>query len=342
MRRPLAFVSMLLFLTVGASWGQGTSTQRNPVVTFNTPGVHSVTLQVCNAVGCTDVTKSVVVLDPMPKIGSLTLPYLTGAGAPATLAAVTTGRPPLTHTWTVSLAGVDLATVTGNPAAWTPPLGTALYQVRLVVQNADGTANGTATLNVVPSSFADVPPTHWAWNPIEILFARGISGGCGGEPRRYCPDSVVTRAQMAVFLLAAKEGSTYSPPACVTPRFDDVPCTHPLAAWINELAARGVTGGCGNGNYCPTNAVTREQMAVFLLATKEGSGYTPPATCLTAPFLDVPCYSVFAPWIKELVARGVTAGCGNSRYCPTNSVTRAQMAVFLTSTFGLTMPPSTP
>ncbi len=40
---------------------------------------------------------------------------------------------------------------------------------------------------------------------------------------------------------------------------------------------RGITGGCGNGNYCPNNPVTRQQMAVFLLKALHGSTFVPPA-----------------------------------------------------------------
>jgi hypothetical protein len=54
-------------------------------------------------------------------------------------------------------------------------------------------------------------------------------------------------------------------------------------------------------------------------------------------FDDVPCSSPFAPWINELVARGVTAGCGGASYCPVNQVARQQMAVFLVKTFGLVL-----
>ena len=77
-------------------------------------------------------------------------------------------------------------------------------------------------------------------------------------------------------------------------------------------------------------------MAVFLLKMKEGSSYVPPA-CTVATFGDVPCDSAFAPWIYELVNRGVTAGCGGGNYCPTGSVARQQMAVFLVKTFGLSL-----
>jgi len=72
---------------------------------------------------------------------------------------------------------------------------------------------------------------------------------------------------MAVFLLRTREGPSYFPPACVTPAFEDVPCASGLAIWIDELAARGITAGCGGGNYCPGTPVTRGQMAVFLVTT---------------------------------------------------------------------------
>jgi hypothetical protein len=43
-----------------------------------------------------------------------------------------------------------------------------------------------------------------------------------------------------------------------------VPTSHPFFQYIEALAGSGITGGCGNGNYCPDNPVTRGQMAVFL------------------------------------------------------------------------------
>jgi len=35
---------------------------------------------------------------------------------------------------------------------------------------------------------------------------------------------------------------------------------------IEDFAVQGITGGCGGGNFCPFNPVTRAQMAVFLVA----------------------------------------------------------------------------
>jgi hypothetical protein len=186
----------------------------------------------------------------------------------------------------------------------------------------------------VGESFADVPPSHLFYRFVETLLHVGVTAGCTAST--YCPDGVTTREQMAVFLLRAREGGGYSPPPCTTAPFPDVPCSSPFAAWVQELVARGVTAGCGGGLYCPTNPVTREQMAVFLLKSKQGAAFTP-LPCTTASFSDVPCSSPFAAWVQQLVARGITAGCGGGLYCPTDPVTRSQMAVFLTKTFGLTL-----
>src|SRR6185312_14216693 len=143
----------------------------------------------------------------------------------------------------------------------------------------------------------------------------------------YCPASPVTRAQMAVFLLKSKFGSAHIPPPCTGTVFTDVLCTGGgFDPWIEELAALQITGGCGNGDYCPNNIVTRQQMAVFLLKTFEGPGYGPP-TC-TGVFDDVPCASQFAAWIEDLADRDITGGCSATPalYCPNNTVTRGQMA----------------
>jgi|GEM_PF-1703164 len=192
-----------------------------------------------------------------------------------------------------------------------------------------------ATIIVLPT-FGDVSPSYWAWDFIERLFHAGITGGCVLSPLQYCPETTVTRAQMAIFLLRGIHGSSYNPPALGgSTGFNDVPITYWAAAWIKQLAAEGITGGCGSGSYCPEGAVTRAQMAIFLLRSKHGASYSPPAVGGSTGFTDVPASYWAAAWIKQLVAEGITSGCGSGTYCPESSVTRAQMAVFLVRTFNL-------
>jgi len=198
-----------------------------------------------------------------------------------------------------------------------------------VVESAGSCASPEATA-LIQVDFLDVPPADPFHDYVIKIARNGITAGCGGG--NYCRNASVTRAQMAVFLLKAEHGSSYVPPTC-TGIFGDVVCPSTFANWIERLAAEGITGGCGGGNYCPSNPVTRAQMAVFLLKTEHGSSYVPPAC--TGIFGDVPCPGVFADWIERLAAEGITGGCGGGNYCPANPNTRGQMAVFLSKTFNL-------
>ncbi len=186
-----------------------------------------------------------------------------------------------------------------------------------------------------PPTFSDVPPYYWAWQYIERLYNAGITSGCEQSPLQYCPAITVARAQMAVFLLKGIHGSSYSPPSVgASTGFNDVPPGYWSASWIKQLAAERITNGCGNGNYCPDSAVTRAQMAIFLLKSKYGAVYTPPPATGTK-FSDVSPSYWAAAWIEQLANEGITGGCGNNNYCPDSPVTRAQMAVFLVRTFEL-------
>src|SRR5205823_891825 len=113
----------------------------------------------------------------------------------------------------------------------------------LVVTNTDGTS-GTLSKGWV-SDFLDVDSGNQFYSYVTKL---------------------VRRDSMAVLLLKTEHGSSYAPPACagICP---DVPCSSPFAPWIEQLFNEQVTGGCGGGNYCPSAANTRGQMAVFMVKT---------------------------------------------------------------------------
>lgn len=99
--------------------------------------------------------------------------------------------------------------------------------------------------------------THEA--AIDRVAQAGITGGCTADGASFCPDALVTRAQMASFIARALD---YLP---VTDHgFADVSGTH--AATIGALVANGVTNGCDaiGPRYCPGDPVTRGQMAAFL------------------------------------------------------------------------------
>ncbi len=186
-------------------------------------------------------------------------------------------------------------------------------------------------MDAYPLGFADVPQGAFAFSFIERLALSGVTGGCGNA--NYCPNQPVTRAQMAVFLLRGIYGAGFVPAPATGTVFNDVPANAFAARFIERLFADGITGGCGGGNYCPNQSVTRAQMAVFLLRARYGAGFVPvPATGI---FNDVPPGSFAANFIERLFADGITGGCGGGNYCPNQPVTRAQMAVFLVRAFSL-------
>jgi hypothetical protein len=235
-------------------------------------------------------------------------------------ATVTVGGQPATDVFVTSPTQISART----PALPAGTLG------NVVVTNPSG-ITGTLSSGYV-ANFNDVPLGHQFHPFVTTLVRNGITAGIGGG--NYGVANPTLRQQMAVFLLKGKYGICYVPPAC-TGIFDDVPCTpgSGFGDWIEELAAQGITGGCGLNVYCPTNPVRRDQMAVFLLKAKHGSNYVPPPC--NGDFTDVPCPSTFADWIEQLAAEQITGGCGGTNYCPLNPNTRGQMAVFITKTFNL-------
>jgi bacillolysin len=186
-----------------------------------------------------------------------------------------------------------------------------------------------------PQIFADVPNPPWR-EFAETLYLNSVTGGCSTSPLMYCPDSFVNRAQMAVFLLRSKYGKDYYPPPAKH-IFSDVTPNSFFEPWIEQLAAEGITAGCGGDKFCPNDSVTRAQMAIFLLRTRYGKEYTPPP--FTGIFGDVSS-SFFAPFIEQLYRDGVTGGCSVTPllYCPNGKVTRGQMAIFLSRMFNLQYP----
>jgi hypothetical protein len=161
--------------------------------------------------------------------------------------------------------------------------------------------------------FADVPPTSWAYGYIHAIRDAGITGGCGNG--NYCPQGLVTREQMAAFLVRAVEGEPAANYCGGSSYFSDVSPSAWSCPHIQRLSELNITGGCGGGNYCPQGLVTRDQMAAFIVRAVEGE----PALDYcggVAPFKDVPPSVWSCRYIKRLAEIGVTQGCGNGNYCP--------------------------
>jgi hypothetical protein len=176
----------------------------------------------------------------------------------------------------------------------------------------------------------DVPIGHAFYDYIHLLRTQGVASTCA--PLLYCPEGVMTRSEMAAFVIRSLYGETFPfPPAAF---FADVSTVHPSFKYVQKMKELGITVGCSDTAYCPDEPITRGQMAVFLvrarLAINNLDSFPFPSTPY---FEDVPSTHVFFPFIQKLREHGVTAGCTETRYCPDLPNTRGQMAVFLDREF---------
>lgn len=123
------------------------------------------------------------------------------------------------------------------------------------------------------------------------------------------------------------------------PQISDVTSSDPFYLEISKVYARGISVGCGNGNFCPNDPVTREQMSAFIMRAK---GEFNPPTPASQRFNDVKSQNVFYNFIDRLAVLQITLGCTPDHllYCPSDPVKRDQMAAFILRGLGEFNPPT--
>ena len=162
---------------------------------------------------------------------------------------------------------------------------------------------------------------------IEVIAELGVTLGCNPPDNdRYCPDRVVTRAQMMAFMdrVLGQQGS----PTPTTSRFADVPDNAWYLPNLERMADLGVVVPFEDGTFRPGAPVTRTDMAVFLVRA------FPSITEVARPlgvFVDVPADAEHAGAVEGILGVGVTLGCKSElpSYCPDRPVPRDKMASFL-------------
>ena len=206
------------------------------------------------------------------------------------------------------------ATAYADSKPWTLAAGGGTKTVYVKFVDAAGNISASAvsdTINMTGMPFTDVTSfrTQIGW-----LYSQGITGGC--TPTKFCPDDPVTRAQMAMFLVRALDL-----PLTSVDYFDDDDGKTGESS-INALAESGITGGCGPRLYCPSQSVTRAQMAMFLVRALD-------LPLTSVDYFDDDDGKTGESSINALAESGITGGCGPRQYCPSQPVTRGQMAAFL-------------
>ncbi len=142
---------------------------------------------------------------------------------------------------------------------------------------------------------------------------------------RVHPFAFVFAAFGIVSVLVAPSAAASLPPGGSFVDDDD----HIHEGAIEAIKAEGITQGCSTDRYCPDDPVTRGQMAAFL-----NRALDLPAATTPSGFTDTA--GTFHDDIERLRAAGITVGCAPTEYCTDRSVTRGEMATFLTRALGLT------
>mgnify|MGYP003751598429 CR=1 FL=1 len=205
----------------------------------------------------------------------------------------------------VELKGI----VSGRPAA--------ILVTGPAIRDALGLRSTYFDIQVIPR-FNDVRPGHPFAGEVLGLSDLGITSGC--TEISFCPTDAVTREQMAAFLVRALE--LEGPSEAVNLFVDDDGSL--FETEIETLYHNGITSGCTATAFCPLDVVTREQMAAFLV---RGFSLTSPAT--PSEVFEDDDGSFFEADIETLYYNGVTSGCTATSFCPSEVVTREQMAGFM-------------
>jgi len=162
------------------------------------------------------------------------------------------------------------------------------------------------------SPFTDTGQTVHV-NALTELHALGKLNGC--DYRKACPERELTRGEAAAFF-----GRVVGLPQTNRDFFtDDEESVFESA--INRLAEAGITEGCLPNRFCPEQTVSRAQFAVML------------ARAIDLPASDGDAFDDDdGHWaenaINRLATTGITAGCAADRFCPNNTLTRAEAATF--------------
>lgn len=162
------------------------------------------------------------------------------------------------------------------------------------------------------SAFTDTGQTVHV-NAIHELHALGKLNGC--DYRNACPERELTRGETAAFFarivgLPQASGDHFS---------DDEDSVFEDA--INRLATAGITQGCRSNAFCPNDTVTRAQFAVMVARAID---LPPPAGDAFSD--DDGLWAENA--INKLAAGAITSGCAAGRFCPGDTLTRAEAATF--------------
>lgn len=177
--------------------------------------------------------------------------------------------------------------------------------------------------------FYDVLHDNRFYSYIDAIASRKITSGCQTSPYPlYCPADMITRGQVAKFIIRGL-GET---PRYTDGRqtFPDVPSTHTFYHDIERLYEKGIIRGFSDGTYRPDSYVTRAEIAVMII---NGLGEATTYSDNKQIFSDVPVTNKFYHFIRRLYELDITSGYSDGTYQPNAPISREQTAKFIALAF---------
>lgn len=163
-----------------------------------------------------------------------------------------------------------------SPPLYCPSTPVTRAEMAVFVVRGLDLALGTTFTYPTTAYFQDITSTgtDGEFYPyVQRIMQLGITAGCQASPPLYCPDSSITQAEMAVFMvrswMQANNLTTFTYPQ--TPYFTDVVPTDEFFSFIQKVAQLGIWTGCTATTFCENSAVTRDQMAPMIMRSMMGT-----------------------------------------------------------------------
>jgi len=206
---------------------------------------------------------------------------------------------------------IKLTAKGSNQYTFTMPDGKVTMTARFIKADAEQDHPALA--------FSDLDSAAWYYEAVDYVLSQGLMSGYGNG--LFGPDDNLSRAQLAQILY----NHAGRPSIADTDQFTDV-----TGGWyadaVTWAAANGIVSGYGNGQFGPSDPITREQLVVILY--RYAGSPVPPNLALNFTDADTASGYALDP-LRWAVEKGIISGCGDGRLDPTGQATRAQTAAML-------------
>lgn len=189
--------------------------------------------------------------------------------------------------------------------------------------------SNTVVIGGNPKSFTDVSDTAWYADSVAFASAREMFDGVGDG--RFDPQGTMTRAMLVQLLMNIEDGQA-GPQAAAA--FTDVSSDAWYADAVSWAADLGLVNGYGNGNFGPSDSITREQLAVLLYNYVRAMNY-PVSLSVSGDLAQFSDADQVSSWSSEALSWAVGAGIINGNadgtLNPKGTATRAEVATLMTN-----------